>query len=117
MTTGSLDMVVAVVDTGVRYEHPDLLEVAVGSNLLAGYDMTSDPAAANDDGRDADASAAHAGDFDALLAVLDPDVVLRADRGALRVVRGARAVAEGAHRFLTACRARRHVVRRRRSIQ
>ena len=48
---------VAVVDTGVRYEHPDLLEVAVGGTLLAGYDMTSDPAVANDgDGRDADAS-------------------------------------------------------------
>ncbi len=43
-------------------------------------------------------AAARDGDFDALLAVLDPDVVLRADPGALRggarVVRGARAVAE-----------------------
>jgi serine protease len=57
MTTGSPAIVVAVLDTGVRYEHPDLLEVAVGGNLLAGYDMTSEPAAANDgDGRDADAS-------------------------------------------------------------
>jgi serine protease len=57
VTGGSPDIVVAVVDTGVRYEHPDLLEVAVGGNLLAGYDMTSDPAVANDsDGRDADAS-------------------------------------------------------------
>ena len=93
-------MAVAVVDTGLRWEYPDLLEVAVGSNLLAEYDMTGDPAAANDgDGRDADASAAHAGDLDALLAVLDPDVVLRADRGALRVVRGARAVGEGAIAF------------------
>jgi RNA polymerase sigma-70 factor (ECF subfamily) len=46
-------------------------------------------------------AAARAGDFNALLAVLDPDVVLRADRGAVppgasRVVRGAKAVAEGA---------------------
>src|SRR5262245_5127812 len=57
VTTGSPDVVVAVVDTGVRYEHPDLLEVAVGGHLLPGYDMTSDPAVANDgDGRDADAS-------------------------------------------------------------
>jgi serine protease len=56
-TTGSPDLVVAVVDTGVRFEHPDLLSVAVGGNLLAGYDMASDAAAANDgDGRDADAS-------------------------------------------------------------
>jgi serine protease len=57
VTTGSPDVVVAVVDTGVRYEHPDLLAVAVGGNLLPGCDMTSDPATANDgDGRDADAS-------------------------------------------------------------
>jgi RNA polymerase sigma factor (sigma-70 family) len=48
---------------------------------------------------DAFLAAAHAGDFDALLAVLDPDVVLRADRAAVRVVRGARAVAEGAVTF------------------
>jgi RNA polymerase sigma factor (sigma-70 family) len=53
---------------------------------------------------DAFLAAARAGDFEALLAVLDPDVVLRADRGALapgmsRVVRGARAVAQGAVTF------------------
>jgi RNA polymerase sigma-70 factor (ECF subfamily) len=43
-------------------------------------------------------AAARGGDFDALLAVLDPDVVLRADSGpgASRVVQGARAVAAGA---------------------
>jgi RNA polymerase sigma-70 factor (ECF subfamily) len=44
-------------------------------------------------------AAARAGDFDALLAVLDPDVVLRADTGALRVVRGAGAVSERALTF------------------
>jgi RNA polymerase sigma-70 factor, ECF subfamily len=49
--------------------------------------------------------AARKNDFDALLAVLDPDVVLRADRGAMppgasRVVRGARTVAEHALTFL-----------------
>jgi RNA polymerase sigma-70 factor, ECF subfamily len=53
---------------------------------------------------DAFVAAARAGDFDRLVAVLDPDVVLRADRGAvpagtMRVVRGARAVAEGALTF------------------
>jgi RNA polymerase sigma factor (sigma-70 family) len=47
---------------------------------------------------DAFIAATRAGDFDALLAVLDPDVVLRADAGAMgagfsRVVRGARVVA------------------------
>jgi RNA polymerase sigma-70 factor, ECF subfamily len=46
-------------------------------------------------------AAARAGDFDALLAVLDPDVVLRGDSGtvppgASRVVRGARSVVQGA---------------------
>jgi RNA polymerase sigma-70 factor, ECF subfamily len=50
---------------------------------------------------DAFFAAARGGDFGALLAVLDPDVVLRVDAGAVpvgasREVRGARAVAEGA---------------------
>ncbi|AZP21927.1 sigma-70 family RNA polymerase sigma factor [Streptomyces aquilus] len=51
-------------------------------------------------------SAARGGDFEALLAVLDPDVVLRADSGALvggaavsKLVRGARPVAEQAMLF------------------
>ena len=57
VTTGSPGVVVAAVDTGVRYEHPDLLSVAAGGHLLPGYDMISDPASANDgDGRDSDAS-------------------------------------------------------------
>jgi len=48
-------------------------------------------------------AAAHGGDFDALVAVLDPDVVLRADRGpepgASRVIRGAQTVAKQALTF------------------
>jgi RNA polymerase sigma-70 factor (ECF subfamily) len=48
---------------------------------------------------DAFVAAARSGDFDALLAVLDPDVVLRADRGASRELRGAAAVVEGARTF------------------
>jgi RNA polymerase sigma-70 factor (ECF subfamily) len=53
---------------------------------------------------DAFLAAARGGDFDGLLAVLDPDVVLRADRGAVpasasREVRGARAVAGQALTF------------------
>ena len=53
---------------------------------------------------DAFLAASRHGDFDGLLAVLDPDVVLRADRGAVpqgasRVVRGARPVAEQALTF------------------
>ena len=53
---------------------------------------------------DAFLAAARDNDFDALVALLDPDVVLRADRGApptgvSRVVRGARAAAENALKF------------------
>jgi ketosteroid isomerase-like protein len=53
---------------------------------------------------DAFFAAARDGDFDALVAVLDPDVVLRADGGAARpqetvTVHGARAVAERAWRY------------------
>jgi RNA polymerase sigma factor (sigma-70 family) len=52
---------------------------------------------------DAFVAAARGGDFDALLAILDPDIVLRADRGAAsgasRELRGARVVAEQALTF------------------
>jgi RNA polymerase sigma factor (sigma-70 family) len=53
---------------------------------------------------DAFLAAAREGDFDALLELLDPDVVLRADAGALpsgasREMRGAQAVAVGARTF------------------
>jgi serine protease len=57
ITTGSPSVVVAVIDTGVRFDHPDLLTVAAGGNLLPGYDMISDIPTANDgDGRDPDPS-------------------------------------------------------------
>ena len=48
---------------------------------------------------DAYLAAAREGDFEALLEVLDPDVVLRADRGAATVVRGAADVAPRALAF------------------
>lgn len=55
-TTGRSGIVIADLDTGVRFDHPDL-GPAGGPRLLAGYDFISNVAVANDgDGRDADAS-------------------------------------------------------------
>jgi serine protease len=55
-TTGRADIVIADIDTGIRFDHPDLRSSTV-DRLLPGYDFISDVAVANDgDGRDADAS-------------------------------------------------------------
>lgn len=59
VTTGSNGIVIADIDTGVRFDHPDLLRAGAGDGgrLLPGYDFISDPEIANDgDGRDPDAS-------------------------------------------------------------
>lgn len=49
---GSRDVVVAVVDTGLQMNHPD---IKGSPNLAPGYDMVSDPMMGNDgDGRDND---------------------------------------------------------------
>ena len=57
VTQGADDLVVAVIDTGVRFDHPDLKRMDVGGRLLDGYDFITDVTAANDgNGRDADAS-------------------------------------------------------------
>jgi RNA polymerase sigma-70 factor (ECF subfamily) len=64
---------------------------------------------------DAFFAAVREGDVEALLAVLDPEVVIRADYGALhggapREARGARAVAEGAVKFARGARFARPVL-------
>ncbi len=39
ITTGSPGIVIADVDTGVRFDHPDLLRAGLGGRLLPGYDF------------------------------------------------------------------------------
>jgi serine protease len=52
LTTGSPNLTVAVIDTGLLYNHPDL-----ANRAWPGYDFVSDSFMANDgDGRDADAT-------------------------------------------------------------
>jgi len=61
-TTGSAGTVIAVLDTGVRFNHPDLGHAEQGGKLLAGYDFIAGESAnsfliANDgNGRDPDPS-------------------------------------------------------------
>ena len=58
LTQGNAAVVVAVLDTGVRFDHPDLGTVGTnGGKLLPGYDFVSNSTVANDsNGRDSDAS-------------------------------------------------------------
>ena len=66
LTLGSASIVVAVLDTGLRFDHPDLQ----GGNVLPGYDMidADNPPANNDfstaaDGNGRDPNASDEGDF------------------------------------------------------
>jgi serine protease len=42
ITTGSSGTVIADVDTGIRFDHPDLLRAGLGGRLLPGYDFVSE---------------------------------------------------------------------------
>jgi serine protease len=56
LTTGSPGVVIADLDTGVRFDHPDLRNTTA-NRLLPGYNMIANAAVANDGGgRDSDAS-------------------------------------------------------------
>ncbi len=46
-TTGSAGIVIADIDTGVRFDHPDLGSVSSGGRMLPGYCFISDPFIAN----------------------------------------------------------------------
>ncbi len=57
ITTGSPSVVVAVLDSGIRFDHVDMQRTSAGGNLLQGYDMVDDLGVANDgDRRDGDPS-------------------------------------------------------------
>jgi serine protease len=61
-TSGVTGVVIAVLDTGVRFDHGDLGRAEAGGRLLPGYDFVANATTANDgDGRDADSS--DPGDF------------------------------------------------------
>lgn len=56
-TTGRSGVVMADLDTGIRFDHPDLQRAAEGGRVLPGYDFVTDANIANDgDGRDPDAT-------------------------------------------------------------
>ena len=61
-TFGSSNVVVAVLDTGVRFEHPDLGRAANGGALLPGYDFVASSTVAGD-GNGRDNNPEDAGDY------------------------------------------------------
>jgi len=61
-TTGRSDIVIADLDTGIRYDHPDL-GAAAGNRLLPGYNFISDPAVSNTGGGTRGPDASDPGDW------------------------------------------------------
>ena len=61
-SVGTNGVVIAVVDTGILYSHPDLKRANIGGRLLPGYDFISNVAIAND-GNARDSDPTDPGDF------------------------------------------------------
>jgi serine protease len=65
--TGVNGVVIAELDTGVRFDHPDLLRASAAGRLLPGYDMISADSASNfftaNDGNTRDADPSDPGDW------------------------------------------------------
>ena len=62
ISTGSASITVAVLDTGVRFDHPDFIKADGASKLFPGYDFVSNVTSAGDN-NGADGDASDPGDF------------------------------------------------------
>jgi serine protease len=61
-SVGSTGIVIAVIDTGILYSHPDLKRANLGGRVLPGYDFITNVSIAND-GSARDSDPTDAGDF------------------------------------------------------
>lgn len=63
LTSGSPDVVVAILDSGLTFDHPEFLRSTQGGNILEGWDFVSNDAQSNDGTAGRDANAADPGDW------------------------------------------------------